>query len=162
MSRRLKNLLLAFTVSSAMWAGIVATASYALGAEPEKPFQFYYTVVFTEEVKPHPVSFSLLSQVNTDVNKSITYRAEGKKKDKWQYNPAFGDCEDYAYTKMIRLNQHGVPFTAMRLARGLNGTHMVLIVYVGNRQYVLDNMYKDVYRNMSRFTPITTKNQKAS
>jgi predicted transglutaminase-like cysteine proteinase len=72
-------------------------------------------------------------------------------------NPLRGDCEDFALTKLVELSKRGVPLRGMRLARGRawGESHMVLVVNIGGRELVLDNLATDLYENKGRFTPIT-------
>ena len=55
-----------------------------------------------------------------------------------------GDCEDYAITKMYALIKLGVPPESMRIValkdRIRNLAHAILVVYINNDAYVLDNL----------------------
>lgn len=94
----------------------------------------------SSSVQVTPVLVSLLKSVNSRVNRSIRYRAEGI--DQWTLNPARGDCEDYALSKRSALIKAGVSPNALRI--GVTKTrrgepHAVLIVRTSQGSYVLDN-----------------------
>ncbi|GAB2179446.1 transglutaminase-like cysteine peptidase [Dongia sp. agr-C8] len=60
-----------------------------------------------------------------------------------------GDCEDYSITKYMLLKEAGVPPENMRIfsvrVRSLGGIgHAILVVYQGNKAWVLDNRTKSV------------------
>ena len=155
MSRRLRNLLFAFSASAALWSGIIYSASQAFGAEGgARPF--YYTKVFPHPIKSTEVSTALLEQVNLGVNEAITFRRD--KTDEWKISPRFGDCEDYALTKLVRLHAAGVPLSSLRLARGWarGERHMVLLVYRKQGVVRLDNLLSGL-GSARGFTPITRK-----
>jgi len=55
-----------------------------------------------------------------------------------------GDCEDYSITKYMLLKEAGIPVENMRIfsvrLRNLGGIgHAILVVYQGNKAWVLDN-----------------------
>jgi predicted transglutaminase-like cysteine proteinase len=55
-----------------------------------------------------------------------------------------GDCEDYSIAKYMLLNDAGIPIENMRIfsvrLRNLGGIgHAILVVYQGNKAWVLDN-----------------------
>jgi predicted transglutaminase-like cysteine proteinase len=55
-----------------------------------------------------------------------------------------GDCEDYSITKYMLLKEAGIPVENMRIfsvrLRSLGGIgHAILVVYQGNKAWVLDN-----------------------
>lgn len=77
-----------------------------------------------------------------------------------------GDCDDYALSKRLRLLQLGVANEAMRITLVYNELelHMILLVRVGDKEYVLDNVLQDVvpvqqikYRPVQQLDPV--KNQ---
>lgn len=83
---------------------------------------------------------ALLKRVNSQVNRSISYRAE--RVDEWKLNPRYGDCEDYAISKRSALIKAGVSPNALRI--GMTKTrrgepHAVLIVRTNQGNFVLDN-----------------------
>ncbi len=60
-----------------------------------------------------------------------------------------GDCEDYSITKYMLLKEAGIPVENMRIfsvrVRSLGGIgHAILVVYQGNKAWVLDNRTKSV------------------
>jgi predicted transglutaminase-like cysteine proteinase len=60
-----------------------------------------------------------------------------------------GDCEDYSITKYMLLKEAGIPIENMRIfsvrVRSLGGIgHAILVVYQGNKAWVLDNRTKSV------------------
>lgn len=155
MTSRLRNLLLAFTASSLMWAGIIFGASQAFGAD-SGGMVFYYTKVFPNPIVETHVPLSLLTRINVKVNESITYASRDK--DLWEIAPRFGDCDDYAITKLVRLYEAGVPLSSLRLARGWarGERHMVLLVYTSGGTFRLDNLLSGL-GSARGFTPITKK-----
>ncbi|WP_395016864.1 transglutaminase-like cysteine peptidase [Dongia sp.] len=60
-----------------------------------------------------------------------------------------GDCEDYTITKYMLLKEAGIPVENMRIfsvrIRSLGGIgHAILVVYIGNKAWVLDNRTRSV------------------
>lgn len=83
-----------------------------------------------------------------------------KKQDYWAIPAEFlknsGDCEDYAISKYFTLKEVGVPANQMRIVVLMetirNIAHAVLVVYMDNDAFVLDNLSNNVlshsrYRN---------------
>ena len=76
-----------------------------------------------------------------------------------------GDCEDYAITKYYALRELGVPEEFLRVAavkdtiRDLG--HAVLIVYMNNDAYVLDNLTNLIlsHRRLSHYAPVFSVNE---
>jgi predicted transglutaminase-like cysteine proteinase len=87
-------------------------------------------------------------QVNRSVNRAIRPRPDPAD-DIWEINVAAGDCEDYALQKRAELLALGWPSEALRVAvvRMRNGVaHAVLLVTVGETDFVLDNMTAQIVR----------------
>jgi predicted transglutaminase-like cysteine proteinase len=67
----------------------------------------------------------------------------------YEYLKKSGDCEDYSIAKYMLLKEAGIPIENMRIfsvrVRSLGGIgHAVLVVYQGNKAWVLDNRTKSV------------------
>lgn len=97
-------------------------------------------------------SSRLLEQVHGQVNLEISPMDDLDQygEDRWVNEPqrrpgedrAFGDCEDYALTKMTRLAAQGVPASAMAIEAVFTETgehHAVLVVQLKGKTMVLDN-----------------------
>ena len=90
-------------------------------------------------------------------------------KDYWatplQFFKRQGDCEDYAIAKFLSLRALGVPNEDMRVVvlmdTNLNLAHAVLVVYLGDRAYVLDNQISKVVRaeTIRHYRPIYSINE---
>ena len=78
-----------------------------------------------------------------------------------------GDCEDFSITKYMLLKAAGYPVENMRVfavrLRNLNGTgHAILVVYQGDKAWVLDNRTKsvmDANRVALEFQPVLSMNE---
>lgn len=84
-----------------------------------------------------------LVTINHQVNNSIRPR----RGDRWQVEPRFGDCKDYALTKKSRLMSKGWPSSALLVATAFTAAgvrHAVLIVRTDRGDVVLDNLTKKV------------------
>lgn len=62
----------------------------------------------------------------------------------YEYLKKSGDCEDYSIAKYMLLKEAGIPIENMRIfsvrVRSLGGIgHAILVVYQGNKAWVLDN-----------------------
>lgn len=76
-----------------------------------------------------------------------------------------GDCEDYAITKYFALRALGVPADIMRIAavkdtiRGIG--HAVLVIYMDNDAYVLDNLSNLVlsHKRLRHYSPLYSLNE---
>jgi predicted transglutaminase-like cysteine proteinase len=67
----------------------------------------------------------------------------------YEYMKKSGDCEDYSIAKYMLLKEAGIPIENMRIfsvrLRSLGGIgHAILVVYQGNKAWVLDNRTKSV------------------
>ncbi len=67
----------------------------------------------------------------------------------YEYMKKSGDCEDYSIAKYMLLKEAGIPVENMRIfsvrVRSLGGIgHAILVVYQGNKAWVLDNRTKSV------------------
>lgn len=76
-----------------------------------------------------------------------------------------GDCEDYAISKFLSLRALGVPNEDMRIVvlmdNNLRLAHAILVVYVGDRAYALDNQLSRVVRTdtIRHYRPIYSINE---
>lgn len=92
----------------------------------------------------------LLDEVNRTVN-AVRYLNDPQ--DHWKTPTEFlrtgGDCEEYAFTKMLLLRALGVPASSMRIlaldARPGLAAHMVLVVDSPGGPMVLDNLRSGTY-----------------
>lgn len=85
--------------------------------------------------------------VNAEINAFITYRDDPAGKDVWTVLPRFGDCEDYAISKLMRLIVAGIPRHDLRLATVLlpdGEPHLVLVAQTVRGSVVLDNRTDDI------------------
>lgn len=107
-----------------------------------------------------------LDAINAAVNAAIRYRPDRPQPFEvrpvpggpphtimlceWTVEPAIGDCEDYAVTKLARLLAAGFPRSALRLviARiAASGTyHAVLAVETDRGTLILDNRHDEIRR----------------
>lgn len=88
---------------------------------------------------------SVLSQVSKRINASIKPRLD--KGDRWVFAPEYGDCEDYAVTKIRHMPAHLSLLARLCIVKTRAGTpHMVLVVRGRNGDYVLDNLTDKVLR----------------
>lgn len=67
----------------------------------------------------------------------------------YEYLKKSGDCEDYSIAKYMLLKEAGIPVENMRIfsvrLRSLGGIgHAILVVYQGNKAWVLDNRTSSV------------------
>jgi predicted transglutaminase-like cysteine proteinase len=88
----------------------------------------------------------LLQLVNADVNSHMKPRADSRSVsfgDTWTIGGSYGDCEDYALTKMNALIQRGLPAAAMRIAvvkTHAGEPHALLVARTLQGDVVLDNI----------------------
>ncbi len=97
--------------------------------------------------------------INDYWNKSISYKEEIEKEDRWQtpketFSLKYGDCEDYAIAKYFHLLSKGINPEKLNLAVVLLKdpfredkkikTHAVLLYENNNKKYVLDNYSQDI------------------
>ena len=86
----------------------------------------------------------------------------------YEYLKKSGDCEDYSIAKYMLLKEAGIPVENMRIfsvrLRSLGGIgHAILVVYQGNKAWVLDNRTKSVMdASLIRleFQPVMSLNEK--
>ena len=85
----------------------------------------------------------------------------------YEFQDRNGDCEDYAFAKFVSLRALGVANDQMRLEivqdLNLGGViHAILIVFVGDEVYVLDNQIKQVMLavDIYHYKPIYSINEK--
>ena len=110
-------------------------------------------------------------KVNSYFNK-WPYRLDKEnwgKKEYWASPPEFvsksGDCEDYAIAKYYALRELGVPASSMRVVALMDNIrrlgHAVLVVYMNNDAYVLDNQTKLVlsHAKFSHYVPQFSVNE---
>lgn len=78
-----------------------------------------------------------------------------------------GDCEDYAIAKYFSLRQLGLPDQRMRIVivddLNLRIPHAILVVYLGERAYILDNQISRVVpaEVVNHYKPIYSINEQA-
>lgn len=113
-----------------------------------------------------------LAEINRLMNKAqyITDEKNWGTKDYWatpaEFMARFGDCEDYAISKYIALKMLGFKIEQLRVAAvndmNLKTGHAILIVYLDQKIYVLDNQIKQVIdaKNISHYQPIFSINDK--
>ena len=90
-----------------------------------------------------------ISRINRRVNRAIRPQPDRPGFDSWDINVTAGDCEDYALQKRNDLIQLGWPTDRVRLALGRTARgepHAVLLVRVGDTDYVLDSLHDRVLR----------------
>jgi predicted transglutaminase-like cysteine proteinase len=84
-----------------------------------------------------------------------------------QFMSKDGDCEDYAIAKYFSLRQLGLPDERMRIVvvddLNLRVPHAILIVYLGERAYILDNQISRVVpaEIVNHYKPIYSINEHA-
>jgi predicted transglutaminase-like cysteine proteinase len=77
-----------------------------------------------------------------------------------------GDCEDYAISKYFSLRSLGFSVDSMRIVvlqdLNLNTAHAILVVYMGEQAFVLDNQVATVVdaTNIFHYRPIYSINEK--
>ncbi len=117
-----------------------------------------------------PPSLQALAMVHRDVNRRVTYRADSSRLnagDTWSTAAntlarGSGDCEDYAIAKGKALLALGFPPQDLYLVIGnyltLRSAHAILVVRVGARFYVLDNLSGQVVdaEQFRSFSPVMT------
>ena len=127
-----------------------------------------------KEFKASIVSKKRMEQVrkvNTYFNK-WPYRRDREnwgKKEYWASPPEFvkksGDCEDYAIAKYYALRELGISSASMRIVAVKDTIrqmgHAVLIVYMNNDAYVLDNQTRLVlsHAKFSHYVPQFSVNE---
>lgn len=114
-----------------------------------------------------------VAKVNQEVNAGVGYISDASQygcPEYWQVSiRGFGDCEDYALGKFVRLRQAGVPLEALRLAivftetaegaaravakqggdPAAMGDHAVLVVRCVDGDYILDNRFPHLVDSLS-------------
>jgi predicted transglutaminase-like cysteine proteinase len=84
-----------------------------------------------------------------------------------QFMSKDGDCEDYAIAKYFSLRQLGLPDERMRIVvvddLNLRVPHAILVVYLGERAYILDNQISRVIpaEIVNHYKPIYSINEHA-
>lgn len=85
----------------------------------------------------------------------------------YEFQERNGDCEDYAFAKFVSLRALGVPNDKLRMEivqdLNLGGViHAILIVFVDDKVYVLDNQIKQVMLavDIYHYKPIYSINEK--
>jgi len=114
-----------------------------------------------------------LKAVNKQMNKAkyIIDKTNWGKKDYWatpgEFMACFGDCEDYAITKFMSLKRLGFDAAKMRVVAvkdmNLKVGHAILVVFLGDKPYILDNQVKIVVeaRKIRHYRPVFSINEKA-
>jgi predicted transglutaminase-like cysteine proteinase len=89
---------------------------------------------------------NLLVKVNLAINHSMKPRRDSLREgfgDTWTIGGKFGDCEDYALTKLNAMVQEGLPESAFRIAIVKTQTgegHALLVARTSEGDMVLDNL----------------------
>ena len=84
-----------------------------------------------------------------------------------QFFRKHGDCEDYAIAKYLSLRALGVPIEDMRIVvlqdLNLGIPHAVLVVYLGEEAFVLDNQIRQVVsaKQIFHYKPVYSINETA-
>ncbi|MFN3845085.1 MAG: transglutaminase-like cysteine peptidase [Paracoccaceae bacterium] len=92
--------------------------------------------------------FTEVVRVNLKVNRAISPRPDAGP-DRWEIGVTQGDCEEYALQKRAELIARGWPSRDLRVAvvRMRDGVfHAVLLVQIGDTDFVLDNMTSRIVR----------------
>jgi len=92
--------------------------------------------------------FAEVVQVNRQVNRAISPQPDTGV-DAWEIGVTQGDCEEYALQKRAELVARGWPSHDLRVAvaRMRDGVfHAVLLVQIGDTDFVLDNMTSGLVR----------------
>ena len=102
---------------------------------------------------------------------SIRSGIPGRKEDYWAIPMEFlkksGDCEDYAIVKYFSLKELGVPAEDMRIVvvrdTVRNLAHAVLVVYLDDNAYVLDNVSSAVlpHSRVRQYSPQYSINERS-
>lgn len=101
---------------------------------------------------------SVLHSVNAEFNQFFFMKDSLKygRDDKWTatlgnglHESKRGDCDDYALSKRKKLMDLGIPssmllVTLVRVSHSASDLHMVLIVNSGKKQFVLDNINREI------------------
>jgi predicted transglutaminase-like cysteine proteinase len=85
--------------------------------------------------------YQTVHHVNATVNSRIAFVHDAEQyglADKWVVNPAKGDCEDFALTKIAELQAQGIP-ARLAICRDEKPSHAVALVLDGGTTWVLDN-----------------------
>lgn len=94
------------------------------------------------ERSPEHVICEINSQVNSDMTYAFDQNQYGQD-DHWTYDHPFGDCEDYALTKMQRLHEAGIKSRMVIITNQVNmaymTVHAVAVVTLNGENLVLDN-----------------------
>lgn len=113
-----------------------------------------------------------VKEVNRVMNKAkyITDKNNWGKKDYWatpgEFMARFGDCEDYAISKYMSLRRLGFNMDQLRVVAvkdlNLKVGHAILVVYLDNKVYVLDNQIKRVVeaKSIRHYQPVFSINDK--
>ena len=113
-----------------------------------------------------------LEEVNRFANRIdyISDRRNYRVEDYWATPAEFfakgGDCEDFALTKFVSLHRLGYHEDRLRIALAMDERrrlyHAVLVVYLRDDAYVLDNQIKRVtpHREISHYRPLASFNSR--
>lgn len=96
---------------------------------------------------PDSAALQALERINDAVNAAIIPELEPAGRDRWEIEPAAGDCEDFALTKKRRLIAAGWPGERLRFATVATESdeyHAVLLVDAAAGPLVLDNRFDEV------------------
>jgi len=107
-----------------------------------------------------------IKEVNRYINqaKYVTDKNNWGKKDYWsspgEFFSRFGDCEDYAIAKFLSLRLLGFKSGEIRVVAvkdlNLKVGHAIMVVYLKDKPYVLDNQIKQVVaaKTIKHYQPV--------
>ena len=90
-------------------------------------------------------ALAIADRINQHVNDSITFEDDSPSNESWRVlaSGGYGDCDDYAVTKLAKMVQAGVPRHALRLTVATSKItgewHLMLAVDTARGTYFLDN-----------------------
>jgi len=93
---------------------------------------------------------AMLVAVNDRVNNAIIYESDPEHygvANRWELNPEYGDCKDYALAKREALRAAGLPDSALRIAivrTPQDELHAVLTVDTDKGALVMDSLTSDI------------------
>ncbi|OHC79461.1 MAG: hypothetical protein A3G18_02665 [Rhodospirillales bacterium RIFCSPLOWO2_12_FULL_58_28] len=127
--------------------------------------------VFLESIRGKD-QMTQINEVNRVMNKAkyIADETNWGEKDYWaspgEFMARFGDCEDYAISKYMSLKVLGFKQDQIRVVAvkdlNLKVGHAILVVFLDNKVYVLDNQIKQVVeaQTIRHYQPVFSINDK--
>lgn len=82
--------------------------------------------------------------ISRQVNSEIAFQSDADQygqSDRWVFSPVSGkgDCEDYAFTKVKRMEAAGIPARVAICVNAGQTPHAVTLINDGSREWVLDS-----------------------